>query len=446
METPLRPHVHLPYPELVEPEPASEPYRIRDSLAEPLPTSGMVDLTRRLMWVPFDVGARATTRHECGHVAWSPRRPARVRFDPRVLMSMEDARINLGLAGLGIPVDLDPEAHAHVVMLLAQDAKRGDGFALFARAIASLGTNVESALEAQLLATPGPYGPLVVAWMGRARVELEAARRVARGPVAPYARGVALARELARELRALGLLDARQQARTRFPAGCCVHVGEPGGGLLGKHGRRGRGDRVEDERGAVEPGRMHVRKAPLNVSLRPGRAGQAWRAATEGSVVRYLSRWPVDGAVFRRRARRGGGTVLVDTSGSMSLDVADLERLLMATPSGVRVAIYSGRGDEGELRIVADGGRRAVRAHLERFGNGNVVDLPALEWLASQSRPRIHCGDFQVTGCGDRGSAALRERCLAVCRRAGIRRVKTIDEAVAQLRGGGAASAAVGAR
>jgi hypothetical protein len=443
VEPTRHPHHFLPYPELVEPEPASQPYGIRDSLAEPLPSTGMVDLARRLMWVPFEASARATVRHELAHVAWSPRRPAHVRFDWRVLMAMEDARINLGLAGLGLPVELDDEAQAHVAMLLAQDAKRGDGFALFARSIASLGTSVEATLEAQLLRTPGPFGPLVVAWMARARGELEAARLAARGPVAPYARAVALARELARELRALGLLDARGRARTSMLTGGCLHVHHRKDGLVEprRRGRRAH-SAFEDEEAAVEAGRMHVKSVPLPVALRQGRGGRAWRASSEGSVVRYLSRWPVDGAVFRRRARRGGGTVLVDTSGSMSLDVADLDRLLLATPSGVRVAIYSGRGSEGELRIVADAGRRATRAHLERYGSGNVVDLPALEWLARQPRPRLHCSDFGVTGVGDRGSASLKRRCVAVSRRAGIHRVATVDEAVAFLRSGGVRAAA----
>jgi hypothetical protein len=200
-----RSHVYGPYPELVEREAAGEPYEIRDALGEALPTRGMVDLRRRVMWVPLEASARSVTRHELAHVAWSPLRPARVRFDTRLLMALEDARINLGLAGLGLPVVLDPEGHAHVVMLLAQDAKGRDGFALFVRAIASLGTSVEEAVEAQLLAAPGPLGALVVAWMARVRRELEEARGIARGPVAPYAIGVALARELARELRALGL-------------------------------------------------------------------------------------------------------------------------------------------------------------------------------------------------------------------------------------------------
>jgi hypothetical protein len=269
--------------------------------------------------------------------------------------------------------------------------------------------------------------------MTRARSVLEEARVAAGTPVAPYAVAVELAARLAHELRALGLLDARGQARSRAPSGCCVVHGE--GGLVAP----GRADAelgadALDERAAVPPGRLTRKEAPLRVPLRPGGGGRAWRAAAEGSVVRYFTRWPVDRAVFRRRARRAGGTLLVDTSGSMSLEVADLDRLLLATPLGMRVAIYSGSGEVGELRIVADGGRRAVSEHLARFGSGNVVDLPALEWLAKQSLPRLWISDGGVTGVGDRGSQALKRRCEALCRRARIRRVAKLDEAAALLR------------
>jgi len=429
-----RPHIYRPYPELFEPRPNCTPYEIRDALGEPLPTRGMVDLRKRILFVPLEAGGRAVTRHESGHVAWSPTNAARVEFDFRLLMGVEDARVNLGLAGLGLPVVLDLESHAQVVHLLAQDAKSQDGLALFVRAIASLGTSVEEALEEQLLASPGPLGPLVVARMVRTRAELEAARLCTHGPVAPYALGVSIARELARELRALGLLDVRHAGRSRAPRGCCIGHGDDG--LVAPAGDEpSRGGLPGDEHAAVQSGRLELKAAPLGVALRHGRAGgPGWRASSEGSVVRYLARWPVDRAVFRRRARCSGGTLLVDTSGSMSLEVADLDRLLLATPLGARVAIYSGSGEVGELRIVADGERRAASDHLARYGSGNVVDLPALEWLAKQPEPRLWVSDGNVTGVGDKGSEALKQRCAALCRRARIRRVQKIEEAAALLR------------
>ncbi len=429
-----RPYVYGPYPELVERHAGGAPYEIRDALAEPLPTRGMVDLKKRVMWVPLDAWARPITRHENGHVRFSPLQPTKVRFDARTLMAVEDARVNLALSALGLPVVLDLESHSNVVLLLAQDGKARDGFAQFMRAIASLGTSVEGAIEAQLLAAPGPLGELIADWMTRARGTLETARLVAGGEVAPYSVGVALASELARELRALGLLDERLRARSRAPAGCCVRHHDEG--LLPPEDCEPvHGDHGEKQRAAVPPGRMEVKKAPLSVPLRPGQSsGRRWRASAEGSVVRYLARWPVDRAVFRRRGRKGGGTTLVDTSGSMSLEVADLDRLLLATPLGMRVAIYSGSGAVGELRIVAEGGRRATAEHLARFGSGNVIDLPALEWLAHQPLPRLWISDGVVTGVGDKGSEVLKRRCTALCKRARIRRVGKLDEAAALLR------------
>jgi hypothetical protein len=430
-----RRHVHAPYPELVEREVRDEPYRIHDSLDQPLlPARGMVDLHRRVMWVPLEPCARCVTRHEMGHVRWSPACPMRVRFDGRVLMCVEDARVNLGLAGRDLPVVLDAEGHAEVLRLLARDVKARDGFALFARGVASVGTSVEEAIEEQLLATAGPLAALVVGWMRRARRELEGARVRSGADVAPYARGVALARRLARQLRALGLLDAKGLAGSRVRLACCVGDLPDGEGIPGMHRLRvptlpGGGDRT-----GVEVGSMRVEAAPLTVPLRRGRGGRAWRAASEGSVVRFLHRWPVDRAVFRRRARRGGGTLLVDTSGSMSFTSADLDRLLLATPWGMRVAIYSALDSAGELRIVADGHRRAPAEHLKPFGMRNVVDLPALQWLARQKGPRLWLSDGAVTGVGDRSSAVLTERCRALCRRARIRRVATIDEATGWLR------------
>jgi hypothetical protein len=437
MRVPHRRHVHAPYPELVERRRAERPYRVHDSLEGGLPTRGMVDLRRREIWVPFEPASRAVSLHELGHVAWSPLRDAPVPFDRRLLMGFEDARVNLGLRAVGLPVELDPEAHAHVVHLLLCDAKEGDAFALFVRSIAALGTSVEASLEAQLLLCPGPLGEIAAAWMERARRGLEAARLARRAPVAPYRVVVELAHRLARELRALGVLDAKLRSRSKMFGGCCVVAGHGGGIDLDGPGPR---HADPEERRHVRPGEMEVVKAPLTVPLRRGRAaGSGFRAAREGSVMRYPSRGPVDGAVFRRKGRGTDGTVLIDTSGSMKLSESDLDGLLRAAPRGMRAALYSGSLERGELRIVSDGVRRTEAAHLAPFGRGNVVDVPALRWLAKQPLPRLWVSDGKVTGVGDLGSKELQERCTELCRRGRIRRVETVAGVKALLRGGGCA-------
>jgi hypothetical protein len=168
------------------------------------------------------------------------------------------------------------------------------------------------------------------------------------------------------------------------------------------------------------------------VGPRVGRRAR-FRPTAEGSVAAFLHRWPLDGAIFRRTVRRRGGSVLVDTSGSMSLDASGIDDILRVSSGAARVAIYSGMQKQGELRIVARDGRRAGAAHLVPYGRGNVVDEPALGWLAQQEEPRIWISDGRVTGIDDCASSALQERCRALCERARIRRARTVQEAVALL-------------
>jgi hypothetical protein len=108
-------------------------------------------------------------------------------------------------------------------------------------------------------------------------------------------------------------------------------------------------------------------------------------------------------------------------------------RLDPASSGAALVAIYSGSDQAGELRIVARDGRRADPRDLVPFGRGNIVDEPALAWLAHQSGPRLWISDGGVTGVGDTTSAALQRRCKEIVERAGIRRVRTVAEAAAFL-------------
>ncbi len=422
-----------PYPELVEPERRTTPYRIEDSRGNPLlPAPGMVDLTQRILWAPLDAWSRAVMRHEMAHVRWSRPLGEPLPFDVRIFMSVEDARINLGLEWLRIPVVLDAESHAHVAMLAARDAKDGDAFPLFVRGIASVGTSVARELRQRLRDDPGPFAARAAAWMDRVESEFERARAAQGGPVAPLEVAHALAQRLARELRALGLLDAQLQARSKLRTACCVV--EAASGMPAKAGDARGGRRPsEEEGGKIEPGRLVIEAAPLSVPLRARGGMRAWRASPEGCSVRYVHRWMADGAIFRRRARRRGGTILVDVSGSMSLDAEALDRLLLATPPGTRVAVYSGSEDRGTLRIVAEGSRRAAAEHLKTPGRGNIVDLPALEWLARQPQPRVWVSDGGVTGIGDQPSKRLGERCRRLRERAKIQRVAKLAEATALL-------------
>ena len=74
-------------------------------------------------------------------------------------------------------------------------------------------------------------------------------------------------------------------------------------------------------------------------------------------------------------------------------------------------------------------GRCAAPEHLKAFGSGNIVDVPALQWLARQPAPRVWISDGLVTGMSDTASTEIQRRCKEIRRRAGILRVKTADAA-----------------
>ncbi|MBM4384509.1 MAG: hypothetical protein FJ091_14230 [Deltaproteobacteria bacterium] len=420
---------YLPYPELVELTPFAERargYEIVDSVGRE-DVTGAVDKVARRMLVPLEAYGRSTVRHELGHVRWSPLRPPRVQFDRRVLAAVEDARINLALAANRVPLELGPESELHVAWLLARDMKRGDALAVWLRSVAAIGTSCEPMLRTLLLSWRAGDGDLVLQRIARIRNKLEEARSERGGEVAPELRARALARELARLLRAEGVLDASGQSQSEFAIDCCTVEGhEHDEDEVGR--RRWRKEADEPE-GGVKPGELTITRAPLQRARSGGGAPRGWRAASEGSVVRYAHRWTADRAIFRRKARLARGTLLIDVSGSMSLKPADLDAMLASTNAGLVVAIYSGKGDKGELRVVAQGAARAADKHLAAPGGGNIVDLPALGWLARQPGPRLWISDGLVTGVGDQASKALTAQCKAVCKRARIQRVAKLADA-----------------
>jgi hypothetical protein len=432
---------HMPYPELVEPLPNPDPYSIIDTIGKPwLPTNGMTSIKDRKILVPLVEGARSVALHELAHVKFSPKRLPKVDFDVRYLMAVEDARINLGLTWIGLPVTLTADEIAQVARLAAQDLAERDLLAFVLRAIAAQGTNAEEALLRQLGSQPPAARDLAYRHIRRVRIALLRARRARRRPVASFRLARRLAAELAREiepeLERLGYPRSLPFPLELAGAGCCLGHGHGGPHALarGKRGAKGKGD-GEGGPEDCRSGELRIVAAALpHATPNPrGWARGKGRATSEGSFPRYLHRWPLDRAIFRRRAPVRGGTVLIDTSGSMSLDAAGVDSILRASSGAALVAIYSGTDKAGELRIVARDGRRADAKDLVPFGRGNIVDEPALEWLAHQGGPRLWISDGGVTGVGDTTSAALQRRCRSIVERAGIRRVKTVAEAAAFL-------------
>jgi len=428
-EAPVDPYVlpeHFrPFPELVAGD--SGAYTIHDSLLMPeLPTDGMTSKTERQLWVPWQAGGRMVSRHELGHVLISPTQLPRVRFPLACLMAVEDARVNTGLANLGVGLDLEREQADHVVALARSDLRRGMPAALVLRAVAATGTNVETRLLAVIERAEG--AARLIELVETVRERLERARRRSGGYTARFPTALKLARWLASDLGDLGLYIPESM---RVCISCCQ--GEP---VDGEDGDEQMSLPFLDT--GAQSGKMRVTTAPLTQPCPPIPQGRARskRSAEEGVSVKNVYRYLADGRVFSAPARRrGGGTVLIDVSGSMSLSSDDVDRIIRDAPEATLVAIYSGHDQEGELRVVVKGGRRTSAEHLTPAGAGNVVDVPALEWLARQKGPRVWLSDGGVTGCGDRSTAGITSSCRQLRRRATIKRVETAEQAASFLSG-----------
>ena len=442
----------MPYPELVGrvgetgEVGGAAPFRIFDTnQIRGLPTNGITSNEERVMGVPLDRAGRSVSLHECAHAKWSPIRPPRVRFDLGAYMAVEDGRVNLGLAAIHLPMRIALRDRAQVAKLIIDDCSIGDHAMVVYRLLASLGTNVEESVAEFLGELPLGIRAIAEDLRGDVRERLLASARRRGAPVASDRVTLQIARDVARRLDAFGLIERHRELRGSEPTGClvcapstgeidadAVELGDAFDRFLeGKEAELGRGISVA----GVESGTMTVTRPPLPVRVLDRRRalGRRHRPATEGSIVTGVHRLPIDGAIFRRPVRRRGGTVLIDVSGSMRLDVEQIDALVRSCGGAGRVAIYSGDGEEGELRIVAEEGRRAQVEHLDPPGQGNVVDLPALEWLSEQPEPRIWISDGSVSGVGDRSSPQLRRRCRAVEERGGIERIATVDAAHARL-------------
>lgn len=179
-----------------------------------------------------------------------------------------------------------------------------------------------------------------------------------------------------------------------------------------------------------------VEEPALTVPLRGGNAMVT--TAETGSALRWASlhRIATDGVVFRKVRRRPGalqrGTVLIDVSGSMSFENADLDAIIAAMPYAT-VAVYAGQpGGRAWVTVVARNGRRVASLgalKVTRAG-GNTCDGPALLWLSRQATPRLWVCDGVVTRDDDRADADLAKQCAAIMESAGILQVVRVGAEV----------------
>ena len=414
------------------------------------PNSGSVDLLNRVFCAPIEdtPEARFIRLHELAHARWTPRKSAAsaakkacVSFD--ALQVAEDARIQLKLhaSALEKPTLCGALTKAQLLEAINKAVEFNQQQQLTLMAVACIGTqNLEHLREiARNAEREADIGRLLSSALNAAEaVARELNRRLPRkrerltfqntleaARLLDSILGLAAAREDADELPPITRHDGTETADDTAAAA------EPGHGIKDGH--------TKNRFGASESGEMTITRLPCTVATDALKLGRTRRACDVGSVPRNLHRLMTDGRVFDIKRRAAGGTVLIDASGSMHIDTQQITEMLETAPAAV-VAMYSGHGDKGTLTIIAERSKIATPEAIERqrvtAGAGNIIDEPALAWLAKQAEPRLWVCDGIVTGKQDRNAdAALTNRIRTIAVRGRIRRADTTAAALVALKG-----------
>ncbi len=377
-------------------------WRVQPHLADGS-RAGWTDIKKRQMGVPLDasIASRNIRAHELAHASWTPARTPtsickRAGVSYEALQRAEDCRIGYGLIDSGV-------ADYSAGTLTDEDIAK---------------------LEAEGQRLVAEHGPSVLTALAK-RLSLQV---VSMAMTEDKDRILGLVERVGGEpLRALVENVAEVAETTLFPHGRYRHQRRL---HRSRHGRGRRPVVVPFRRavqlawvldwlfppeGAPAPGcrpptpkdgqplwgRLSIEEPPRSTVARLARLRTVRRSSDEGTQIRRLDRLLVDGRVFSTKRHLVGGTVLIDGSGSMGWSREEILRCVEAAPAAT-VAVYSGQADKGVLRIVAKDGRMVVPELVTSpCGFGNIVDGPALDWLAKQAEPRIWISDAAVTGINE---------------------------------------------
>tara|TARA_A100001035_G_scaffold140945_1_gene110721 strand:+ start:3011 stop:4423 length:1413 start_codon:yes stop_codon:yes gene_type:complete len=177
-------------------------------------------------------------------------------------------------------------------------------------------------------------------------------------------------------------------------------------------------------------GKMNIHTPPLTVNLQSKLKGsRQYRPMDYGYNPKYINRFCIDKKIFKQKLNVKGGTILIDASGSMNFNSDDILEIMKLLPA-VNIAMYNGSHITGDLHIIAQNGKRVTDTYLyNHSGGGNVVDGPALEWLATMPARRIWVSDMYVFGAtGDTSGFNLLKECYDICTKHKIINLKDIDE------------------
>lgn len=172
-------------------------------------------------------------------------------------------------------------------------------------------------------------------------------------------------------------------------------------------------------------GIMHINNHPLTIR----NVWKKYKRTDMGYALRYPERVITDKMCFAQlRKAPFNGTILVDISGSMTIDIDELKHLVKIG-SGCTIALYSGRKHDGDLHVVAKNGNM-VKQLPEIWGRNNIIDVPALTWLSKQRGRKIWVSDGNVTGIGNKFHDNIMAECVGIVEKFKITNIINVKKTV----------------
>lgn len=407
------------------------------------PKEGHTDSARKRMTVPvLDTPVDQYIRnHEMAHAKWSPEKKPRVEgVDDLQLQCVEDMRMNrlLKTAGIDTMVDVTEGSESAIEKYKAikdEDISFGAG-----QLMASMGTKLFGRLKGAANTREKEIARMV-------KNELLSAH-----PDKPTFDDTVRAAKLFAELVAQAEEDESQEQS---------NDGEEGDGNMDEvlnYFGFGDEESIEEEESEAEDnlkptdegrtlvwGKCEIVREEMPIVHAPKLEGIKKIATDTGVVPTNMSRYCTDMKIFNhKRKKDGGGSVVIDCSGSMHLTAGEIKEYLKKYPAAT-IGLYGASNTHGlgYVVIIAENGRmidtdRLGEIQRERFSGGNLVDGPALDWLAKQGKTRVWVSDGYVTGMspgsGYYGEGTARNLvidCANKCKKYGITRVLGLDDATA---------------
>jgi hypothetical protein len=400
-----------PLPELID---GQAPWNIQDDRRQP-----RVDLIGRNLFVPLvnDPQWRNIRHHELAHITFTPRWSVkRINAEGAsnlMMQAVEDMRVNYLARRSGVDLSLGcPDAIIKQSAIAIGDDRRNiTGFLM---ADLALPARLDSQTGQALLNTV-PSDKTPAEWATYVRQCND---------IASLALDYLLCSTKAHRLHDVCPKFSRRGKplsfkRTFMVARWLDRLFEKDDPMLSDCNNKAQGEEALKD-AAVKWGTLREVKTP-RLSI-PKALRRLPRLAEEGSCLKAPWRVTSDGRVFGERRARKHGTVLIDGSGSMSLGPDLIQEMVRRIPCGTVAAYEGDKPDSGYITILGRNGKIAADLAAYHLGGGNIIDGPALEWLAAQEGPRYWICDGQVTGIGDRSDPVLSDIAMGFSRAHGIKR------------------------